>query len=275
MAVQSRRFVSLDKPIDKFIEDQKDKNTLSKTRRDVSLLTEFLNSKNESRRIEEIPPKELNEYISEFIVAVRRKDGEDFEPSSLRGSICVLPGEEGFYQVGMEGNIPQELLRYLKQQNLSSDPLLSAMQRLQSGMDGTLSRSDLGEDEKAKQFLQLQNRYLTFKQQLNTYTPLPARNRPEEINTSQPEVNVPTVPTPVEQPPAIIPATPMQAPSLEPTAKALAPNTLSTTTTYTPEPSSLPPSILTPPPSVKSQSPMPSPPKRKRQRKSFCKLLRR
>ena len=85
-----------------------------------------------------------------------------------------------------------------------------------------LSRSDLGEDEKAKQFLQLQNRYLTFKQQLNAYTPLPARNRPEEINTSQPEVNVPTVPTPVQQPPAIIPATPMQAPSLEPTANVLA-----------------------------------------------------
>ena len=49
MAEQSRRFVSLDKPIDKFIADHKNKNTLSKTRRDVSLLTEFLNSKNESR----------------------------------------------------------------------------------------------------------------------------------------------------------------------------------------------------------------------------------
>ena len=67
---------------------KKNKNTLSKTRRDVSLLTEFLNSKNESRTIEEIPQKELNEYISEFIIAVRRKDGEDFEPSSLRGLIC-------------------------------------------------------------------------------------------------------------------------------------------------------------------------------------------
>ena len=37
---------------------------------------------------EEILPKEVNEYISEFIVATRRKDGEDFEPSSLRGLIC-------------------------------------------------------------------------------------------------------------------------------------------------------------------------------------------
>ena len=67
--------MSPDKPIDKFIEDKKNKNTLSKTRGDVSLLTEFLISKNDSRRIEEIPPKELNEYISEFIIAVRRKDG--------------------------------------------------------------------------------------------------------------------------------------------------------------------------------------------------------
>ena len=39
MAEQSTRFVSLDKPIDKFIEDQKNKNTLSKTRRDVRLLS--------------------------------------------------------------------------------------------------------------------------------------------------------------------------------------------------------------------------------------------
>ena len=59
MAEQSRRFVSLDKPIDKFIEDQKNKNTLSKTRRDVSLLTEFLNSKSESRRTRKSCQKRL------------------------------------------------------------------------------------------------------------------------------------------------------------------------------------------------------------------------
>ena len=51
------------------------------------MLTEFLNSKSESRTDEEILPKELNEYISEFIVAARRKDGEDFEPSSLRANL--------------------------------------------------------------------------------------------------------------------------------------------------------------------------------------------
>ena len=51
--------MSLDKPIDKFIEGQKDKNTLSKTRRDVSLLTEFLNCKSESRRTRKSCQKSL------------------------------------------------------------------------------------------------------------------------------------------------------------------------------------------------------------------------
>jgi len=41
----------------------------------------------------------------------------------------VLSGEEGFKQIEMEGNILQELLRYLKQQILSTHPHLSAMQR--------------------------------------------------------------------------------------------------------------------------------------------------
>ena len=59
-------------------------------------------------------------------------------------------------------------------------------------MDSILSRADLEEDEKAKEFLQLQNRYLTFKQQLNTNTVLPDGVRPKEMNTSEPEVNLPT-----------------------------------------------------------------------------------
>ena len=134
-------------------------------------------------------------FLRQYEEAVRRPYGyllidlKTTTQDDCRLRTNVLPGEERFNQVEVEGNIPQELLRYLKQQNLSTDPHLSAMQRLQSGMDSTLSRSDLGEDEKAKQFLQLQNRHLTFKQQLNTYTPPPARNRPEGMNTSQPEVN--------------------------------------------------------------------------------------
>ena len=133
-------------------------------------------------------PGHTDFFLKQYEEAVRRPYGyllidlKTTTQDDCRLKTNVLPREEGFNQATSEENIPQELLRYLKQQNLSSDPLLPAMQRLQSGMDGTLSRRDLGEDKKAKQFLQLQNRYLTFKQQLNA--PLPARNKPEEMNTS-------------------------------------------------------------------------------------------
>ena len=34
--------------------------------------------------MEEIPPKELNAYISEFITVRKKDNNEDYEPSSLR-----------------------------------------------------------------------------------------------------------------------------------------------------------------------------------------------
>ena len=55
------------------------------TRNYVALLKEFLTLKNEPRLMEEIPSKELNAYVSEFIIMVRKKhNNEDYEPSSLR-----------------------------------------------------------------------------------------------------------------------------------------------------------------------------------------------
>ena len=64
----------------------------------------------------------------------------------------VLPSEQGFNQAGFQENIPQELLKYLKQQNLSPVPLLPAMQEIQGNMDDVLSRNDLRDDEKAKRY---------------------------------------------------------------------------------------------------------------------------
>ena len=80
----------------------------------------------------------------------------------------VLRGEERFNNVGVTDNISQELLKYLKQQNLATVPVLPAMQKLQDSTDGLPSRKDLGEYERARQYIQLQNNYLTFKQQLNS-----------------------------------------------------------------------------------------------------------
>ena len=94
----------------------------------------------------------------------------------------VLPSEEGSNQAGFQENIPQELLKYLKQQNLSPVPLLQAIQEIQGNMDDVLSRNDLRDDEKAKRYFQLQNRYLAFKEQLNS------RTRTEEIISAVPDL---------------------------------------------------------------------------------------
>ena len=90
-------------------------------------------------------------------------------------------GEEGFNQAGFQESISQELLKYLKQQNLSPVLLLPAMQEIQGNIDDVLYRNDLRDDVKAKRYFQLQNRDLAFKEQLNT------RTRPEEIISGVPD----------------------------------------------------------------------------------------
>ena len=70
--------------VEQCIEDQENENTKKKTNK-KTLLKEFLTLENESRLMEEMAPKELNAYISEFIITVRKKDNnEDYQPSSLR-----------------------------------------------------------------------------------------------------------------------------------------------------------------------------------------------
>ena len=51
----------------------------------MKLLETFLrNEKNDEREVQVIEPVELNKHLAEFIRSVRRKDEEDYEPSSLR-----------------------------------------------------------------------------------------------------------------------------------------------------------------------------------------------
>jgi len=53
------RFVPLELPLDEFIEEQSNKNTLSETNRHVSLLKEFLRAKEVDKEIENVKAKEL------------------------------------------------------------------------------------------------------------------------------------------------------------------------------------------------------------------------
>ena len=49
------------------------------------------NEKDDEREVQDIEPAELSKHLAEFICSVRRKDGEDYEPSSLR---CLVSSIE-------------------------------------------------------------------------------------------------------------------------------------------------------------------------------------
>ena len=118
-------------------------------------------------------PGQTDFFIKRYEQAVRRPFGyllvdlKTATQDNCRLRTNALPGEERFDNVGVPDNISQEVLKYLKQQNLATAPVFPAMQKLQDSMDGLLSRTDLGEYERGRQYMQLQNKYLTFKQQLN------------------------------------------------------------------------------------------------------------
>ena len=62
----------------------KKKNTAQKTERHVRLLGRLLKTKVADRNVKAISAVELNEYICQFIMSVRTKDGTEYEPTSLR-----------------------------------------------------------------------------------------------------------------------------------------------------------------------------------------------
>ena len=128
-------------------------------------------------------------------------------------------------------------------------------------MDDVLSRNDLRDDEKAKRYVQLQKRYLAFKEQLNT------RTRPEEIISTAPDLtsrtqDSSTATTAFSTPLNLFNVTPeltQAAISQKPDKESLTP------------PPSLNPAFLTPPPTVKT--PSQQGPKRKRRRIQFPNYL--
>ena len=69
----SARFVPPETTLEAFIEEQANKNTLSKTKRDVSLLKEFMRMKGKDEEFENIEPRELDEILCAFILAVKKR----------------------------------------------------------------------------------------------------------------------------------------------------------------------------------------------------------
>ena len=137
-------------------------------------------------------------------------------------------------------------------------PVIPEMQRLQNNKDKLLYRTDLGEYDKARQYMQLQNRFLAFKQQLNSRSresnPLYSEQQ-RENSSNLPPGHVP----PLIQEPVTVQAAVETPTTIRELTTAKQPMTAQTT----PAEASLPSSILTPPPTVELMSP---PKKRKRPR---------
>ena len=70
--------------IDEFINAQKAKNTVTKTRSDVkTFMTYLLSISVTEEKIECLPSALLNHYLSKFFINVRKQDGGEYEPSTL------------------------------------------------------------------------------------------------------------------------------------------------------------------------------------------------
>ena len=76
--------------VDEFLQSEENKNTAYKTKRHIHLLKEYLQSTGEFREIHQIPPLELNEILSMFILSVRKKNGDEYEPATIRSIISSI-----------------------------------------------------------------------------------------------------------------------------------------------------------------------------------------
>ena len=70
-----------------FTEKLENENTKKKTLYNIKVFKEYFDACDEKREIEDITPVELQEIIKKFVLAVRKKNGEEYEPSSLRAFI--------------------------------------------------------------------------------------------------------------------------------------------------------------------------------------------
>ena len=100
----SERFVDVGS-VDNFIAEQENKATLQNTQRDVKLLQTLLGTRNELRKVEEIPAVNLNEYICEFIISVIAKD---YEPCLLRSLLASF--ERHLKENSYSANIMNDLI---------------------------------------------------------------------------------------------------------------------------------------------------------------------
>lgn len=82
------RFVEVsEEDLAKFSKENENQNTMKKTEYDLRIFREYMASINEDREIETLMFSELQNILMKFILAVKKKSGEEYEPSSIRAII--------------------------------------------------------------------------------------------------------------------------------------------------------------------------------------------
>lgn len=72
------------------VSGSENRNTHRKTGADMRILATYMRSLNELRTPETIPPAELDKYLSSFFLVVRKTDGSEYEPCSLRAMLASI-----------------------------------------------------------------------------------------------------------------------------------------------------------------------------------------
>ena len=87
----NQEFVNLSSDdVRQMISDADNRNTVRKTLYDVSKFQRFLDGKGEQKEIHRIEPDLLDEYLANFILSVRKPDGEEYEPSTIRNMVSSI-----------------------------------------------------------------------------------------------------------------------------------------------------------------------------------------
>lgn len=66
------------------------KNTKRKTETDMRIFSSYLVSINETREPETIPADELDRHLATYFSVIKKHDGNEYEPASLRGMLCSI-----------------------------------------------------------------------------------------------------------------------------------------------------------------------------------------
>ena len=93
--METSRFVEItDEELNEFIEGRQNPNTKKKTAYDVELFKRFIQTSTpgllNSTSLHELSLQVLNDLLSKFIFGVRKKNGSEYEPTSLRGFLSSI-----------------------------------------------------------------------------------------------------------------------------------------------------------------------------------------